>query len=89
MQSRKSSFFEVLYGTAFAFCISALVQQFIVNRIWGFHASLTDNLAITSLFTAVSLIRSYWWRRFFNWLDNKNKKAANETHRNHREGARG
>ncbi|VTU31868.1 hypothetical protein H4CHR_02895 [Variovorax sp. PBS-H4] len=82
MQSKRHSLFEVVTGTAVAFLISLLVQQFIVDPLWHLHKSIFENLSITVLFTVVSVVRSYYWRRFFNWLNNKNNNS-HVTHRNH------
>ena len=98
MQARRSSALETFIGTAVAFCISVCVWEFIVKPVWGINTKFVENLAITSFFTVVSLVRSYCWRRFWNWLDHtggwtrfvnwlnkNNKKAANdEVTRDHR-----
>ena len=34
--------------------------------VWDLDGSMTDNLAITGTFTAVSVVRGYLWRRLFN-----------------------
>lgn len=39
-----------------------------VYPMFGFTPSATQNLAITSIFTVASVIRSYAWRRAFNRL---------------------
>lgn len=79
MQTKRQSMVESLCSTALAFCISVAVWQFIVNPLWDLHTGIVDNLAITSLFTVVSVVRSYYTRRFFNMLHNKNNKAHDET----------
>ena len=87
MQTRKHSLFESLWGTAIGFIISVAVWQWIVNPVWGFNTGIIDNLAITLLFTVVSVVRSYYVRRFFNAIAHKNKKKElheNQTYRDHR-----
>lgn len=85
MQTRKGALIESLAGTAIGFIISVLVWQFIVNPLWNLHTGIIDNLSITLLFTVVSVIRSYYVRRVFNHMHNKNNKkvAYDQTDRNH------
>lgn len=71
MQSARHSLYEVLISTGAAFIISALLQHFVVNPLWHLESSPADSLGITVFFTVVSLVRSYYFRRFFNWLFNK------------------
>jgi len=46
----------------------AVATQMLVFPLFGFAASLQDNLAIGFVFTAVSLVRSYLLRRAFETL---------------------
>ncbi len=75
-QSRKMSFLEQLLNIGSGFIISALVWEFVVKPGWHLQTSFTENLSITMLFTVVSLLRGYIWRRLFVQLDNKNKNGA-------------
>ena len=67
MQTRLMSFVEawanILVGFGVAFC-----TQILVFPLFGLHASVADNLGIGAIFTAVSLVRSYVLRRWFNGL---------------------
>ncbi len=76
MQTVKGSMVESLLGTAIGFVISVLVWQFVVNPLWGLKTTFGDNIAITVLFTVVSVIRSFYVRRFFNLMHTKNNKKA-------------
>lgn len=49
----------------------ALLTQVIVFPLYGIHVSHAENLQIVTIFTAVTFVRSYAWRRFFNWLHHK------------------
>jgi hypothetical protein len=69
-QSRFASFVESVTSTAIGFFVSMLILE-IVNRLWGLDLGLDDNVAITSIFTAASVLRSYLVRRFFNWWHHK------------------
>jgi Kef-type K+ transport system membrane component KefB len=68
MQSHRHTLIEVVVSTGAAFLISALLQHYFVNPVWHLHSSPTDSVAITLFFTAVSLVRSYIFRRIFNKL---------------------
>jgi hypothetical protein len=46
----------------------AVLTQIALFPLFGFHASLTDNLAIGLAFTTVSFCRSFLLRRAFNRL---------------------
>ena len=65
-QSRFASFIESITSTLIGFFVSMLILE-LVNRLWGLDLNLSDNVAITSIFTAASVLRSYLVRRFFNW----------------------
>lgn len=56
---------EAITSTAVGFGLS-FVTWAIVGPLLGYHVTHTDNLAITAIFTAVSLIRGYAIRRLFN-----------------------
>lgn len=45
----------------------ALAAQVAIFPLFGINVSMSSNLAIGGLFTAVSLVRSYALRRAFNW----------------------
>ena len=75
-QSKRHSILEVLLnifsGMLIAFTISQLAhifQEDIQKYIWsGFiwELSAGSNIIMTVVLTAVSMVRSYVWRRFFN-----------------------
>lgn len=65
MQTRKSSLIEQLLNVGSGFIISLLVWTYIVVPVWNIDVSMGDNLAITALFTIVSIARGYAWRRLF------------------------
>jgi hypothetical protein len=66
MQSKLSSFQEAVVSTFVGFVLSLLIQQFIINPVWGFKVTFGDNLAIVAIFTVASVLRSYVLRRIFN-----------------------
>lgn len=64
MQLRRHSLLEASLNTASGFILSVLVGLW-VYPAFGIH-EFQNNLAVTSIFTIVSIIRSYIWRRIFN-----------------------
>jgi len=89
MQTRTRSLIEQLANTGSGFLLSLLVWECIVQPVWEIETSFIENLNITLLFTAVSIARSYLWRRLFNRLDNKNnKKRSHEPDCDHGPAAR-
>lgn len=64
-QSRISSFVESLANVFIGLAINLLANALILPFI-GFHISLSQNLFIGLLYTAISVARSYVLRRFFN-----------------------
>jgi len=72
MQSRRASFVEALLNTASGF-VTSLITQWLVFPWFNLHPSFRENLGITAVFTTVSIIRSYLWRRLFNALQMKGR----------------
>lgn len=65
MQTRKHSFIESWTNLAIGYLI-ALVAQFLVYPALGIPVSVGQNFVIVTIFTALSLVRSYTIRRWFN-----------------------
>ena len=66
-QSRWMSLAEAVTNVLVGYGV-AVATQMLVFPLFGFEASLQDNLAIGLVFTAVSLVRSYLLRRAFETL---------------------
>lgn len=66
-QSRSMSLVESATNIVVGFVVATITNQ-IVLPLFGIAITLTKNMEITVIFTAVSLIRSYTLRRFFNSL---------------------
>ena len=64
-QSRSSSLLEQCLSTASGFILSMCVWAVVIVPLWNVPIRFIDNLAITSIFTVVSIIRGYVWRRVF------------------------
>ena len=67
MQSRRMSAIEAVANVAVGYGV-AVMTQVIVFPFFGIYASLSENLVIGLLFTAMSLGRSFLLRRVFNRL---------------------
>lgn len=67
MQSRLHSFIESCINVAIGFGI-ALATQIVVFPWFGIHIPLSQDMFITAIFTVVSIARSYFIRRLFNWI---------------------
>lgn len=63
-QSRRLSLIEAVTNVAVGYVL-AVVTQILVFPWFGIHPSLGENLAIGSVFTGISLMRSYALRRLF------------------------
>ncbi|WP_375569944.1 hypothetical protein ABWH93_17675 [Seohaeicola saemankumensis] len=63
-QSRKLSLVEAVTNVAVGYVL-AVVTQIQVFPWFGIHPSFGENLAIGSVFTGISLLRSYALRRLF------------------------
>jgi uncharacterized protein YqhQ len=69
-QSKKHSAMETGLSTAIGLVV-AFVTQIIVFSWFGIKATFWDNVGLTVVFTAVSLVRGYGVRRLFNWMHTK------------------
>jgi hypothetical protein len=63
-QSPLVSKIEVLLNIGSGFFLSIVVWQLLAH-VLGIPMPISTNFLITSVFTVVSLLRSYFWRRFF------------------------
>lgn len=64
-QSKKQSVLEITIQTLIGLGTSILVQ-IIIYPLMGIPVSFNQNLIITAVFVAVSMIRGYLVRRYFN-----------------------
>jgi membrane protein implicated in regulation of membrane protease activity len=65
MQTRLESMIESVANIATGMLVS-FVMGMLVYPLFGFDVSPGQNLWIVIIFTVVSFIRSYAWRRWFN-----------------------
>lgn len=66
-QSRKHSAFEAALNILIGYVI-AYIASFYALQILGNPISHNENFWLTNIMTVVSFVRSYYIRRFFNWL---------------------
>lgn len=71
MQSRLQSLGETLSSVAAGFLL-ALGLQILLARLYHVPMQLRTNVEWTVWFTILSIVRSYCFRRFFNWLHSRN-----------------
>lgn len=66
-QSRQHSLLEACIGTAIGFIV-ALISQVLIFPVFDIHTSMESDLLIAGFFTLISIGRSYFVRRLFNYL---------------------
>ncbi len=72
MQSKKQSLIETL-TSVFVGWLIGVILNLTVLPLFDYNITVTDSLLVSLIFTAVSVIRSYIIRRFFN-----SKEKCNE-----------
>lgn len=67
MQTKVETLIETIMSVIGAFILSLLLQIFLA---WYYYKVFTfrESVEWVIWFTALALIRSYWFRRFFNWM---------------------
>jgi len=66
-QTRLMSLLEVLLNIGSGFIVAMLVWHFIIPEFFPRMAGpVGENLVVTTIFTVISITRSYIWRRLFN-----------------------
>ncbi len=74
MQKPLHSLIEAVVNTASGFVLSMLAVVYVFPLI-GVTMDLRQNFMATGVMTVVSVVRSYAWRRVFNWLHGKTGAA--------------
>ena len=65
MQTKKWSMIETLVSVGIGWLIGVILNM-LVLPLFDYDVSLTDGVLISIIFTAVSVVRSYIIRRWFN-----------------------
>jgi hypothetical protein len=74
-QSRTMSFFEAVTNVVIGFLL-AFMTQIAAFPLFGLEVSIADNLLIGSIFTAVSILRSFSLRRLFEAIRARQRKES-------------
>ena len=64
-QTRLVSAIEQIANVGSGFALSFVIWQ-VVGPLLGYEVTFATNFLLTSIFTVASLVRGYFWRRFFN-----------------------
>ncbi|HWI10039.1 MAG TPA: hypothetical protein VNU48_01785 [Burkholderiaceae bacterium] len=64
-QTRLGSLIEALFNVAIGLAVSVVANALVFPR-FDFHPSLGQNVAISVIYTVISIVRSYCVRRWFN-----------------------
>jgi uncharacterized membrane protein len=65
-QTKLESLIEQTLSTISGFFLSLAVWIFVIVPIWNIQVSMAQNVNITLVFTILSIVRGYFWRRLFN-----------------------
>lgn len=70
-QTKLHSLVEQLLNVISGFLIALTLWTFIVVPWYNVDVTFVNNLEITGMFTVVSIIRGYFWRRLANWYSDQ------------------
>ena len=71
-QSKKESLAEQALNVGFRLAAKFASLAFLISPLYNIETSLAENMGITIIFTFISIVRGYMWRRYFNKrLENK------------------
>ena len=68
MQSRTMSVVEIATSKSIGFLVALGVTYWVVPNIWGVEVGAESAMFVTGLYTLVAFIRSYLFRRLFNYI---------------------
>lgn len=71
-QTRKGSAIEALASIVIGLIVS-MVANHLVFPLYGFTPTISQNISITAIYTAISFARSYSVRRMFNYFGGSNE----------------
>lgn len=69
-QLRRHSLLESLCSTATGFLLS-FAASYLVFPLFGMRASSGEYFGAVAVFTGISIVRQYVWRRVFNWYHHR------------------
>ncbi len=65
-QSKLESALEQTLNVGSGFILSYIIWITVITPVYDIQLSTSENLSVTLIFTIVSLLRGYVWRRVFN-----------------------
>lgn len=68
MQTKKGSLLEICLNTCSGFVVAWTLTQWMFPNIYHVELSISQSWTITFIYTVMSIIRSYMWRRVFNYF---------------------
>ena len=77
-QSRKGSFLEAVLNTASGWVVAFIVWEYLVAPGLGLESNPTKGAAVTTVFSVVSIVRAYLWRRLFVYFQKLRGIGDNE-----------
>lgn len=66
-QTKFMSWVETIINVVIGYTINVIAQAFIFP-LFNIQISIYQDMLIGALFTAISIVRSFTLRRFFNWV---------------------
>lgn len=66
MQTKLESLIEQVLNVFSGLILSIFVIQPIVFKFYNIELSMSENIGMAVIFTTVSIIRGYFWRRLYN-----------------------
>lgn len=66
-QKKWVSFLEIVINISCGYFL-AVIMQMILFPMFGVEISMAANFELAAIFTVVSILRSYVFRRIFNWI---------------------
>ena len=76
MQTRTMSIVEIISGKAVGFMVAMAITYWIVPFFWGVKLGADSAMVVTGIYTAAAFVRSYVFRRLFNWITFKRGQSA-------------
>lgn len=70
-QTRFMSLVEILTNLGTGFLLASMINH-LVLPLWGYNIPIGESFQIAFLFTVVSIIRSYMFRRIFEFVRVRN-----------------
>ncbi len=80
MQPRLHSLLEQLVNVGTGFITSLLIWEFVIKPGWGIQTDFADNFQITAIFTGISVLRGYVFRRAANAFTVRQQKQKENEH---------